>query len=354
MPCCYEVRLLRARPARDLAILDFNQSAGRTHAGVRLERPFVLGLDHLRGVLEGLIDIAVLFFDVALAYAGLADVVVQRGLIGERRLDLRPFHLELLGGLDRIPFLVGDDAEEALVPDHFGARNVLDRGFIDFYRHGAGNGRTDHPSMHHAGHLHVGAEIFLGEDLWRDVFALDRLADDLVLARIFRLRFAGRVERVALLLVPVELDIEIFAADQLGVGNAFRLVVACAHNAISDDKLVGRHGQLAGRHLDQHAACFRRRHAHLLAAHLDAGRTGGTALVHRIGGVAHVDLDALERNVELLGDDLPNRHEEAVAHVHLAEEGRDGAVGIDGDVRRQLVRRQRRLGALRGGLLHRQ
>ena len=71
--------------------------------------------------------------------------------------------------------------------------------------------------MHHARHLHVGAEVLLGEDLRRDVFALDRLADDLVLAWILRLRLAGRVERVAVLFVPVELDVEIFSADQLGV-----------------------------------------------------------------------------------------------------------------------------------------
>src|SRR4029077_8987596 len=76
----HEVRFLRARPARNLAILDFNQSAGRPHTRVRLEWPFVFGFDHLRGGLECFIDTAVFFFDVALAYAGLADVVVQRGL----------------------------------------------------------------------------------------------------------------------------------------------------------------------------------------------------------------------------------------------------------------------------------
>src|SRR4029078_1509861 len=40
-----------------------------------------------------------------------------------------------------------------------------------------------------------------------------------------------------------------------------------------------------------------------------------------------------------------------MAHVHLAEEGGDRAVGVDGDVGRQLVRRERRLGALRVGLV---
>ena len=57
-----------------------------------------------------------------------------------------------------------------------------------------------------------------------------------------------------------------------------------------------------------------------------------------------IHLDGLERHVELFGDDLADGDEQAVAHVHLAEEGGDGAVGIDGDVGRELVGRQRRLG----------
>ena len=107
------------------------------------------------------------------------------------------------------------------------------------------------------------------------------------------------------------------------------------------------------RHLEQHAARFGRGHAHLLAAELDAGRTGGAALVHAGCGVAHEDLDGLERHVELFGDDLADGDEQAVAHVHLAEVGVDGAVGVDGDVGRELVRRQRRLGALRARFVDR-
>ena len=127
-----------------------------------------------------------------------------------------------------------------------------------------------------------------------------------------------------------------------------------AHHAVIDGELVGRHGQQARRHLDQHAARFRRRHAHLLAAELDAGGAGGAALVHRCGGVAHDDLDALERNVELFRHDLADGDMQPVAHVHLAEIGRHAAVGVDRDVGRQLIGRQRRLGALRVSLADRQ
>ena len=62
----------------------------------------------------------------------------------------------------------------------------------------------------------------------------------------------------------------------------FDLVVGGADHAVIDRELVGRHRQQAGRHLDQHAARFRRRHAHLLAAELNAGGAGGAALVHLV------------------------------------------------------------------------
>ena len=109
----------------------------------------------------------------------------------------RPFDFQLLGCLDRVPFLVGNHAEETLIPDHFGARNVLDRAVVDLHRHRAGYRRPDHAAVHHVRHLDVGNEVLLAEDFRRDVLSFDRLADDLVLARLLGLRLAGRVQRVA-------------------------------------------------------------------------------------------------------------------------------------------------------------
>src|SRR6516225_5660472 len=64
----HEMRLLRAGPAGDIAVLDLDQGAGRPHAGVRLERPFVFRLDYARCGLEGLVDVAgFLAADLALA-----------------------------------------------------------------------------------------------------------------------------------------------------------------------------------------------------------------------------------------------------------------------------------------------
>ena len=48
-----------------------------------------------------------------------------------------------------------------------------------------------------------------------------------------------------------------------------------------------------------------------------------------------------ERRVEFFGNHLRDGDGDAVAHIHLAEIGGDRAVGIDGDVARELIRRQR-------------
>src|SRR6185437_4230087 len=157
---------------------------------------------HPRRVLERIVDIAGAFAFLALAGRRLADVIVQSRLARERRRRLRPLDLELFRRLDGVPFLVGADAEEALVPDHARARNLFDRRFVDLHRHGAGDRGPDHPAVHHAGHLDVGAEIFLGEYFWRDVVARNRLADDRVGLRVLRLGLAGGVERIADLTVP--------------------------------------------------------------------------------------------------------------------------------------------------------
>ncbi len=87
-----------------------------------LERPFVLGLDHAGGGAERLFDVAgLLAFVLVLARRGLADVVVERGLLDERRLHVRPFDLERLRGLDRVPLVLGVDGEEALLQIDLGA-----------------------------------------------------------------------------------------------------------------------------------------------------------------------------------------------------------------------------------------
>ncbi len=59
-------------------------------------------------------------------------------------------------------------------------------------------------------------------------------------------------------------------------------------------------------------------------------------------------------DVEFLGHHLADGDVQPMAHVHLAEKGRHAAVGVHRDVGRKLIGRERRLGALRVGLVDRQ
>src|SRR5262249_44552722 len=110
---------------------------------MRLEWPFVFGLDDAGCALECLIDIAGLLGDFALAHRRLADVIMERRLLRKRRRRVRPGHLEFARRLDRVPLLVGDHAEEALIPDYLGAGNVLDRALVHSGRYRASDRGTN-------------------------------------------------------------------------------------------------------------------------------------------------------------------------------------------------------------------
>src|SRR5262244_2080675 len=80
---------------------------------------------------------------------GALRVIMQLVVAGEVRLRLRPGHLEGSRRLDGVPFLLGNDGEEVLDPDHLGAGNVLDRGLVDLDRNRACNRRADHARVQH-------------------------------------------------------------------------------------------------------------------------------------------------------------------------------------------------------------
>ena len=116
------VGLLRRGPDRRLAVAHVGDRAGRPHAGMRLRREFVLALDDADGLLDAFLEIAVLALELALDDRRLADVLEQPFVTGKVRLRVRPGHLERTRGLDRIPFLLGDDGEQVLDPDRPSAR----------------------------------------------------------------------------------------------------------------------------------------------------------------------------------------------------------------------------------------
>ncbi len=163
------MRLLPAGPDRGFAVAHVGDAAGGCHAGMRVERPLVGGLDDPGRIGKRLVDIADILLVVAMHRLGVADVIEQVFLVGEGRLHVRPRDLELLGGPDRVPLLGRDEADETLLPDHLHARNVFHRGFVDRDRHRAGDRRTDHASVQHAGNFHVHHVVERAEHLRRDV-----------------------------------------------------------------------------------------------------------------------------------------------------------------------------------------
>ena len=113
-----EMRLLRSRPDGDVVALDVDDRTGGTHAGMRLERPLIFSFDHASGIPERCLDVAGVAFNLAFGDRRAANMVVKLGSRWERRLRVRPLHLQLFGCFDGIPFLLGHDSKQPLLPDN--------------------------------------------------------------------------------------------------------------------------------------------------------------------------------------------------------------------------------------------
>ncbi len=269
---------------------------------------------------------------------------VERRLIEERRRRARPRDFKRTRRLDGVPLFIGDDAEEALVPHDLGGGDILVRTLVDAHGNGAGDFRPDHAAVHHPRNFNVGDKVRLREHFGRDVVARNRLPDDRVILGIFRLRLARSIKRIAVFAVPVEMNVEELTADEFGVADLLRRIGRATDNAVGHRQLIGGEAELNCRHLNEDAPRLGRSHAHLPAALLDASRTGRAALIDAGRGIADENLDGPERNVEFLSHHLPDRDGESLAHIHFAEIGRRGAVGIDGKIGGKLIRGERRLG----------
>jgi hypothetical protein len=76
-------------------------------------------------------------------------------------------------------------------------------------------------------------------------------------------------------------------------------------------------------------------------------------LVHAARCIADDNLDGLEWHVEFFGDHLRHGDLEPLPEIGLAGKNRNRAVGVHRDIGRQLVGRERRLGADKPRLLGR-
>ena len=145
------------------------------------------------------------------------------------------------------------------------------------------------------------------EDLSGQIAARRRFADDLEMTRILNFSLPRHGESEPELAVPVDRRIEMTASNQLGVGDAFGRVSRIVDNAIADGQPLGRNAKPVAGHLEHDATRFRRRLAENHAGTRNADRGAGAAHVDRAPCVAHDDVDALQRDIEFLGDHLGDR-----------------------------------------------
>ncbi len=342
-PIAREMRLLRAGPQGRPVLPRVDDGAGRAHAGMRLERPLVFGLDDASGTGKDRVDFTFRDRRFALDDGRLTDVLIECGIFGKGWCCLGPGDLEPLGRLHRVPFALGDDAEEALVAHDPNAGDVVHRALVDRDRHRTGDRRADHAAVQHPRHLDVGHVVEGAKDLGRDVETRRRGADDLVGAGRLGLGLPFGDKVVAELAVPLHRQVEIAVADQLAIAEFARRIARHGDDAVDDFEPIGRHAEPRRGQLEEHAARLGRGIAQGDAALLHPGAAARTTLVDGPLGVAHHDADPRQRHVELLGDDLGDRDIDPLAHVHLAEIGDDSAVGLDRQPAVELVGGKRRL-----------
>src|SRR5262249_46137197 len=149
---------------------------------------------------------------------------------------------------------------------------------------------------------------------------------------------------------PLELVMERLASDEIAIAHSALRSGRHGDHAVANGQRVGGNAEMLRCALDEQAARFGGGVPGRHPAALDAGAARAAALIAGERGVAHDHGHALERDVELVGDDLADRDVDALAHVHLAEEGGDPTVGTDRDPGVELIRRERRFRGVAPGL----
>ncbi len=250
------------------------------------------------------------------AHEGPALHALAHTVAADERAALRPAHLQLARRAHRGPFVFGDHGDEILEADHARALQVRDRLIVDLDRLRADRRRPQRAAVQHLGQADVVHEGVLAVQLVGQVGARQRAADDAVIGGLLqrRLRVHRHAERLA----------------RVQVGDSHRcLPVDAVDHAIGQAQRVGRTRELARSARDHRLARGRRGLAQLHAAAHHAGAAGGRALIRRERGVAFDQLDAIDTEIELLGDHLAHRDAVAGAEVDLAGVDDHAAVALE-------------------------
>src|SRR5580704_7520449 len=126
-----------------------------------------------------------------------------------------------MGGGDRLFFAPADDAHQIVYAHHlYETWNLRDRTFVDGDHRCTVGRRAHDAAVQHPGDVHVLHIGETAEDFFRNIPARNRFADDPVILGLLRFRLAG------------DLDVELLAADEVGVGELPGRRIAHADDAV--------------------------------------------------------------------------------------------------------------------------
>ena len=216
------------------------------------------------------------------------------------------------------PFIVGDNGEEVVDPDHLHAGKALDRVFIDRNKRGTDRRRPDHAGVLDAGQGKVMDVGGCSQAFGRHVGPRQGFADD----RVAR----GILERS----VGIEFEVELAIAEQAGKINAGAAGLR-PNLTVGGDEVFRLQVEALRCEIDHCLARGSCGLPDLHAAALDAGRAGGSSLVRRERGIALDVSDPFDTDAELLGRNLGNRNAQSLAEIDLAAVNGHGTIPIHGE-----------------------
>ena len=265
------------------------------------------GFVFLGGARQSLLRVAAVHHGPAHEALCVFEIVVDSvGIRRKFRLRSGPGDFERLRRLDRGPFGFRDHSDEAPFAHHLSRRREYShRIFVHARRLGFDGCRTHDATVQHAGHVNVLRVGELRGELWWQIDARHRGADDLVIVRTFRANI-GRDFEVPANAGGGDVHVEMFAADEVAIGNLFGSA-GRADDSIAYHEFFRRNIEPARRHFQKLLSRGCGGLAQLRAGALDGAAACGNSLVDGLGGIAHFHLDVAEGNVELLRDNLAQR-----------------------------------------------
>ena len=302
---------------------------------VRLIRAVVCARGDVRGCGKCGRNIAALEHHVVRGFFG-AHRGIEAVAAGERGGHV-PGDFQIARRADRVPFALGDDADEIAFAHDASAGDVRERIVVEGCNFRARAvralaARPHYASVQHAGQAHVLQIDIRAAHFAGNVVARRARADEFVIRHGLQQRFSG------------EGQIEVLVADEFAVGDGFR-AESCGHDALRDRQAFHRRVEFLRRHREQCLPSLGRRRANRRRAARDRRTRIRSALIGREVSIEAHGADLAHVEVELFGGNLQQRSRRALAELDVADVDRRGVVAVNREPRVDLPR----IGAARDG-----